>query len=54
MDIDGFIIHIKTEDVHKNIADDVEKWLDTSNSSEDDKRPLPRGMSKKVIGLMKD
>ena len=30
MDIDGFIIHIKTEDVHKNIADDVEKWLDTS------------------------
>ena len=30
------------------------KWFDTSNYSEVDNRPLPRGMNKKVIGLMKD
>ena len=27
---------------------------DTSNYDEDDKRPLPTGKSKKVIGLFKD
>ena len=31
MDIDSFIIHIKTEDFYKDIANDVEKWFDTSN-----------------------
>ena len=30
-DMDSFVIHIKTEDFYKDIADDVEKWLDTSN-----------------------
>ena len=54
MDTDSFIIYIKIEDISKNIADDVEKWSDTSNYSEDEKRPLRRGMNKKVIGLMKD
>ena len=54
MDTDSFTIHIKTEDIFKDIADDVKKWFDTSNYSEDDKRSLPRGMNKKVIGLMKD
>ena len=54
MDTESFIIHIKTEHVYKDIADDVEKWFDTSNYSEDDKRPLLRGMNKKVIRLMKD
>ena len=29
MDIDGFIIHINTKDFYKDIADDVEKRLDT-------------------------
>ena len=54
MDTDCFIIHIKTEDFYEDIADDVEKWFDTSNYDEHDKRPLPIGMKKKVIGLMKD
>ena len=54
MDTDSFIIHIKTEDFYKDIADDVDKWFDTSNYDEHDKRPLPIGMNKKVIGLMKD
>ena len=31
MDTNSFIIHIETEDVYKDIADDVEKRSDTSN-----------------------
>ena len=54
MDTDSFIIHIKTEDFYKDIANDVEKWFDTFNYDENDNRPLPIGMNKKVIGLFKD
>ena len=54
MDTDSFVIHINTEDFYQNIANDVEKWFDTSNYDEYDKRPLPTGMNKKVIGLFKD
>ena len=54
MDTDSFIIHIKTEDFYKDIANDVEKWFDTSNYDENDNRPLPIGMNKKVIDLFKD
>ena len=46
MDTDSFVIYIKTED--------VERWFDTSNYDEKDKRPLPIGKNKKVIGLFKD
>ena len=53
-DTDSIIIHIKTGDFYRDIADDVEKWFDVSNYSEDDKRALPIGMNKKVIGLFKD
>ena len=53
-DNDSFIIHIITEDFYKDIADNVEKWLDTSNYNENDKRPLEIGKNKKVIGLFKD
>ena len=53
MDTDSFVIHIKTEDFYEDIANDVEKWFDTSNCNEDDKRPLPIGKNKKVIGLFK-
>ena len=52
MDTDSFIFQVKTEDFYKNIADDVEKRFDTSNYEVN--RPLPTGMNKKVIGLMKD
>ena len=54
IDTDSFIIYIKTEDFYKDITDDVENWFDTSNYSEDDKRPLPIGKNKKVIGPSKD
>ena len=52
IDTDSFIMHIKTEDFYKDIAEDVEKRFDTSNYEVD--RPLPAGKNKKVIGLMKN
>ena len=52
MDTDGFIINIKTDDIDKDIADDVEKRFDTSNY--DVNRPLPTGKDKKVIRIIKD
>ena len=48
MDNDSFIMHIKTEDFYKDIADDVEKRFDTSNYEVN--RSLPAGKNKKVIG----
>ena len=51
MDTDSFIMHIKTEDFYKDIADDVEKRYDTSNYEVNG--PLPTGKNKNVIGLMK-
>ena len=47
MDIDSFVIHIKTKDFYEDIANDVEKWFDIFNYDEDDKRPLPIGKKKK-------
>ena len=52
MDTDSFIVHVKAEHIHKDIAEDIETWFDTSNLELD--RPLPKGKNKKVIGLMKD
>ena len=52
MDTDSFIVHGKTEDIHKDIAEDVETRSDTSNYEID--RPLPTGKNKNVIGFMKD
>ena len=52
MDTNSFIMHIKTEDFYKDIANDVEKRFDTSNYECD--RPLPTGKNEKVIWLMKD
>ena len=54
MDTDSFIIHIKIEDFFEGIADDVEKWFDTSSYDGHDKRLLPIGKNKKVIGLFKN
>ena len=52
IDSDSFIIHVKTEDIYEDIADNVKKRIDTSNYKAD--RPLPTGKNKKVVGLMKD
>ena len=51
MDTDSFIMNIKTEDFYKDIANDVEKWFDTSNYEVN--RLLQTGKDKKVIGLMR-
>ena len=51
MDADSFIVQIKTDDIYKDIAEDVETSFDTSSYKLD--RPLPKG-KKKVVGLMKD
>ena len=42
---DSFLVHVKTEDIYKDIAEDVETRFDTSNFEID--RPLPNG--KKII-----
>ena len=47
-----FIVYIKTNDIYKDIAEDIETRFDASNHELD--RPLPKGKNKKVIGLMKD
>ena len=30
-DTDSFVVYIETEDFYKDIANDVERWFDTSN-----------------------
>ena len=52
MDTDSFVVNIKTNDFYKDIAENVKERFDTSNYTFD--RPLPTGVNKKVIGLMKD
>ena len=54
MDTDSLVYHIETEDFYKDIAKDVNARFDTSGYSKEDARPLPIGLNKKVIGLMKD
>ena len=51
---DSSVIHIFTEDFFEDIAGDVERWFDTSNYDENDKRPLQIGVNKKVIKMFKD
>ena len=52
MDTDSLIYNIETGDFYKDIADDVPARFDTSGYLPN--RPLPIGLNKKVIGLMKD
>ena len=52
MDTGIFIVYIKTDDIYKDIAEDVETRFDASNYDLD--RPFPKGKNKKVIELMKD
>ena len=45
MDTDSFIVYIKTDDIYKDIAEDVETRFDTWNYELD--RPLPKEKIKK-------
>ena len=53
-DTDNLVIHIKTEDFYKNIANDVERLFDTSNYNRKNDRTFPIGENKKVIAMFKD
>ena len=48
---DSFIVYAQTDNICKDIAEDVETRFDTSNYELD--RPLPKGKNKNAIGLMK-
>ena len=48
MDTGSFTLHLKTDDVYKDISEGVEKRFDTSNFEID--RPLPIGKNEKLIG----
>ena len=52
MDTGSFIVFREADDIYKDIAEDVETRIDTSNYELD--RPLPIKKDKKVIALMKD
>ena len=54
MDADSFFLNIFTEDFFEDTNNDVERWFDTSNYDENDKRPLQIGVNEKVIGIFKD
>ena len=54
MDTDSFVINIFTEDFLEDINNDIERWFDTSNYDNNDKRPLKTGINKKVIGMFED
>ena len=53
-DTDSVVIYVETEKIFKVTAGDVEKWFNTSNYDENDKRPLAIGINKKVIRKFKD
>ena len=52
MDTDSFIVHVKTDDIYKDIAEDVQIRFETSNFELE--RPLLKRKNKEVTGLMKD
>ena len=54
-DTDSFLIHVKSEDIFKEIAPDVNEHFDTSNFQEN--HPTGKefiGKNKKVLGMLKD
>ena len=40
MDTDSFVVNIKTEDIYKDIAIDLEKRIDTSNYAAERLSPI--------------
>ena len=52
MDTDIFVLNVRTKDFFRDLSEDVKDRFDTSNFYCD--RPLPIGVNKKVVGLMKD
>ena len=52
MDTDSPIVYKKADDIYKEIIEDVDTIVDTSNYELD--RPLPKRKEKKIIELTKD
>ena len=52
MDTDSLVYDIKTDDFYKDIISNVEARFDMSGYSHS--CPLPMGVNKKLVGLMKD
>ena len=52
MSTDSFIVHLKRDDIYKDIVEDVETRFDTSSFEID--RSLPKGKNRKVFGVTKD
>ena len=50
IDTDSFNVHVKTDDIYRDIAEDVETRFETSSFELD--IPMHKGKNKKVIGLM--
>ena len=48
----GFIVYVRTDDMYKDIEEDVETRFDIANYVLD--RPLPKGRKQNVIGLIKN
>ena len=47
MDTDNFVVYIKIDDIHQNIAEDVKTRFDTSNNELD--RPFPKRKTEKEL-----
>ena len=52
MNTESFTGDVKTDDIYKDIVEDVKTKFDTSNF--EIHRPLPKGKNKKIIELMND
>jgi hypothetical protein len=52
-DMDSMCYEIKTEDLFKDISNDVHEKFDTSNLGKSHPSGIPTGVNKKVIGMMK-
>ena len=53
-DTDSLMYEIETEDFYTDIANDVDKWFDTSDYPNDHPSGIRTGINKKVIGKFKD
>ena len=47
-------VELETEDLYRDVAGDVEMWLDTSEFAVNHPSGIPTSVNKKVIGIMKD
>ena len=52
-DTESFVTYINTEEFNEDIVNNAERWFDTSNYDEKDKRPFPIGKNKKVVEFLK-